>query len=907
MKKASRTNLHDVGTSFVGRAGDVAALGARFDGGARLVTVTGPGGMGKTRLAIRFADTMVGAYSAHGGGGVWFCDLIDARSAMGMTAIVASTLGIRLDQQAGEAAAARELARAIGRRGRMLLVLDNLEHLLSEGTTLVEQWLAAAPRTQLLVTSRVALGLATEEVWPLSPLTPEEGAELFVERARRVRPDLATATTEREVVSDIVEELEGLPLAIELAASRMAVLSTGQLRERLRRPLDVLTTGRAGRHGSMRRTVLDSVQLLSAEERAAFVACACFRNGFTLEAAESVVLREGASPSVLPVIEALARSSLVRTQAVPALGGELRLSLFEAIREVAAELLGQDPARERLAARHAAFYAGLAERLGPEASNGDRRASRRLDLDVENLLAAHAHALATAGSDPSGPEPSAHQALVIALALEPVLSARGLTLLRVRLLDGAIRAAGAGVEVGELAAAFQARGLAERELGDMQAARASLERGLALAGEEARPALAAMAHTRIGEILDVAGATAEAHVRFARALELLRQAPEDRGRDLGEAETYLRSAHAHRREGGLARAEIAVTEAVDRYRRLGHDEGLGAALYEAAVIVMFQSRAEVAMARFDEGLTVARRADARAVVGALTTARGGLLQEQGALDDALFHHAEAARIFRELGSRYRETSALYYLATAYLERGDASEADRLLVQALERARGVGSPRYEALIESCRAVALGKLEDADAAAEAMARARRSQARCEREPALAATVAVHGFTVELCGGGPDRTGRRAPVLGEARALVAAHPSDDSRFALRVLVAQGRATPPDQRRALRIGPAGESFALPGEEGAVDLTRRGPLSRVLLLLATRRREAPGEPVPVEDVIRAGWPDERIDARSALNRAYVALATLRKLGLRGILQTTAGGYCLHPGVAVRFTATDDH
>ena len=137
--------------------------------------------------------------------------------------------------------------------------------------------------------------------------------------------------------------------------------------------------------------------------------------------------------------------------------------------------------------------------------------------------------------------------------------------------------------------------------------------------------------------------------------------------------------------------------------------------------------------------------------------------------------------------------------------------------------------------------------------------------------------------------------------------AHPSDDSRFALRVLVAQGRATPPDQRRALRIGPAGESFALPGEEGAVDLSRRAPLSRVLLLLATRRREAPGEPVPVEDVIRAGWPDERIDARSALNRAYVALATLRKLGLRGILQTTAGGYCLHPGVAVRFTATDDH
>ena len=378
-------------------------------------------------------------------------------------------------------------------------------------------------------------------------------------------------------------------------------------------------------------------------------------------------------------------------------------------------------------------------------------------------------------------------------------------------------------------------------------------------------------------------------------------------RDLGEAETYLRSAHAHRREGGLAGAEVAVTESVARYRRLGHDEGLGAALYEAAVIAMFQARGEVAMARFDEGLVVARRADARATIGALTTARGGLLQEQGALDEALFHHAEAARIFRELGSRYRETSALYYLASAYLERGDASEAERLLVQALERARGVGSPRYEALIESARAVALGQLGDGAAASEAIERARRSQARCEREPALAATVAIHGFTVELATvAAEDRAARRGQVTSEARALVEAHPSDDSRFALRVLVAQGRATPPDERRALRIGRGGESFALPGEERAVDLSRRAPLSRVLLLLATRRREAPGEPVPVEEIIRAGWPDERIEARSALNRAYVALATLRKLGLRGVMQTNAGGYCLSPAVAVRFLEAGD-
>ena len=484
------------------------------------------------------------------------------------------------------------------------------------------------------------------------------------------------------------------------------------------------------------------------------------------------------------------------------------------------------------------------------------------------------------------------------------MSARGLTLLRIRLLDAAIRAAQsipASVGVGELAAALQARGLARRELGDTREARAALEEGLALAESAGLAGLAAMAHTRIGEILDVAGATAEAHDRFARALVLLGQAPDDRARDLGEAETYLRAAHAHRREGSLANAEIAVTEAVARHRRLGHDEGLAAALYEAAVIAMFQGRSEVAMARFDEGLTVARRADARAVVAALTTARGGLLQERGALDEALFHHAEAARVFRELGSRYRETSALYYLATAYLERGDASEADRLLLQALDRVRGVGSPRYEALIESCRAVVLAELGDASAASSVLQRARRSQAQCDSEPALAATVAIHGLTVARRAASESGGAAHRQALADARDLVEAHPSDDSRFALRVLVGLDRSPSPRAQAALLIGEAGQAFTLPGGGPAVDLSRRAPLSRILLLLARRRHEAPGEPVGVEEIIRAGWPDERMGTRSALNRAYVALATLRKLGLRGLLQTGAGGYSLHPAVAVRF------
>ena len=201
----------------------------------------------------------------------------------------------------------------------MLLVLDNLEHLVAEGTGLVGGRLAAAPHTPLLVTSRVPLGLATEQVWPLSPLSPEEGAALFVERAQRVRPE--SADRKRGASGgDGHRRGAGGPAAKGDRAGRIAhggalARAAAQAPAKAARGAD--DGPRAGRHGSMRRTVLDSVRGRSAEERAAFVACACFRNGFTLEAAEAVV----GGGNVLAVVEVLTRSSLVRTRAVPALGG----------------------------------------------------------------------------------------------------------------------------------------------------------------------------------------------------------------------------------------------------------------------------------------------------------------------------------------------------------------------------------------------------------------------------------------------------------------------------------------------------------------------------------------------------------------------------------------------------------
>ncbi|HEY6462614.1 MAG TPA: tetratricopeptide repeat protein, partial [Polyangiaceae bacterium] len=475
---------------------------------------------------------------------------------------------------------------------------------------------------------------------------------------------------------------------------------------------------------------------------------------------------------------------------------------------------------------------------------------------------------------------------------------------RLRLLGEAIAKARGSPDLNEadLAAALLAQGLARRELGEMDVARGDFEEALASATQARHHGLAALAHARIGEIVEIAGATSDAHAHFAQSLSLLESSPNDELRRLNEAETYMRIGHAHRREGRLAAAESAVAEATRRYRLLGHGEGLAGALYESAVVAMFQGRREAALARFDEGLDVARRADARTIVGALTTARGGLLQEMGELDEALVHHAEAARVFRELGSRYRETSALYYLATAYLERGDAREAETLLLRALDAAESVGSPRYRALIEGSCAILLAGRGDLEACGRAMERAEKAQTACATEPALTATIAIHALSCSARARGMDTfdAAARAGLERDARALAIAHPSDDSRFALRMLLSCLRFASKRIPEALMVWEEGRGFRLPHARDAVDLSRRSSLKRILDVLARRRFDAPGEAVSLEEIVRAGWPGEQIGTLSALNRAHVALATLRKLGLRDLLLTGAEGYWLNPAVAVR-------
>lgn len=873
-KTRRTTNLRPAASSFVGRASDLSAIAKQLDG-ERLVSILGAGGLGKTRLAMQLAEARLDAYAAHDGGGAWFCDLSEAHDANAVASAVAATLGLELEAEGASAPLGARVGRALAARGRVFVVLDNFEGVVAHAAATVGEWLRAAPSARFLVTSRIALGLEGEQRWLLAPLDRDDALELFEKRARQVRPAFDGAA-DREVAGAIVDAVEHIPLAIELAATRMAVLSASQLRDRLvsaRRDAMLSAEREVARHHSMRRTVLDSVGLLDARPRRVFAELACTRNGVTMEAAEAIF-----GADVLDDLATLARCSLLRTHVEQ--GDVARYSMFEVIRAVSDEL-ANEPGHDLPGLRRAHYmhyaHEGASERIR--------------EADLENML--HAFAMALEGDAPEGPT----AAITIAIALEGLLSPRGQLPRLAEMLDASMAAlarAGAALPVD----AYLTRGVARRELGDSAAARDDFERALAAARASKEPGLAGVALTRLGGMSDVAGDTVTARARLDDALALLAETPEGEVRSRREAEALLLLGHARRREGSLEDARASLGHAAARYRQLGHDEGLAGALYELAVVDMFAGQHDLAFARFDEGLAVAERSGSRVWTGALKTARGCMLQDLGRLDEALAHHAEAARVFRDAGTRHREASTLYYLATTYLERGEPRETEAVLRRARATLEGVGAARYEALMEACLASALAARRTADGDAEArraITRAEDAALLVKNEPALAANVRIHRLVVDLA------TADAAASFAEAEALVDASPSDDSRFALRVLRrAARRDEPPPVPAALLVATGGAAFRMPGAPETVTLPAKSPLRRVLERLATRRIDEPGSVVTIEEIIAAGWPGERIASEAALNRAYVALASLRKLGLRDVLLHEGGGYAITESVVVR-------
>lgn len=313
--------------SFVGRGDDLDAIGRTFAAGAPLITVVGPPGAGKTRLAVRFATQAYDRWPD----GVHLCDLADARDVTDLCAEVASCLETAVDPGAIE----REIERAIGH----LLVLDNVDRLLPDAASILGRWVAARG-ARVLATSRGPLGVEREIVHELGPLP--EAAELFVARARAILSQFGPTAIDRQIISKIAARLDHLPLAIELAAGRVSVLSPAALLARLDRPFDVLTLGhraRPARHADMHAAIAWSWDLLDAHQQQTLAMLSTLRDPFTLDEALATIgpAHAAEAPPVADIVRALRRRSLVQAAG----GSPERFALLQLVRAFAAERLDE--------------------------------------------------------------------------------------------------------------------------------------------------------------------------------------------------------------------------------------------------------------------------------------------------------------------------------------------------------------------------------------------------------------------------------------------------------------------------------------------------------------------------------------------------------------------------------------
>jgi non-specific serine/threonine protein kinase len=380
-------------TGFVGRAWEVAEVCAFLRGGARLLTLTGPGGVGKTRLAVRVAAELAPHFPA----GVAFVGFASVADPALVLPTVAQALGLR---EGGDRPLLERLGALLGER-RLLLVLDNLEHLADASPDLAAL-LAACPSLTILATSRVVLRLSSEQVYPVSPLAlPDVGysleldevaghgaVALFVQRARASDPGFALTAENAPVVVEIVRRLDGLPLAIELAAARTRSLTPAALLARLSDRLRLLTGGARDlpdRQRTMRDTIAWSHDLLDPPEQALFRHLAVFAGGFTLEAVEAVCAI--ADVDVLAGLAALVDQSLVQREDGP--GGEPRYRMLETIREFGLERLAAHGEEAATRDRHVAWCLDATAAPGAALwTTYDPGIIERLEAEHANLRAA---------------------------------------------------------------------------------------------------------------------------------------------------------------------------------------------------------------------------------------------------------------------------------------------------------------------------------------------------------------------------------------------------------------------------------------------------------------------------------------------------------------------------------------
>lgn len=687
-----RHNLPAERDAFIGRTTELHALASRLDAGARLLTVLGPGGTGKTRCVRRYGWSWLGDWP----GGVAFCDLSEARSLEAIVFAVASALGVPL----GKADPVVQIGHAIAGRGRCLVILDNFEQIVAHAAATLGHWLDRARDAAFVVTSRERLHLQGEEVFPIEPLPIEHDAiELFASRARAQQPDFALTDANRAAVAEVVQLLDGLPLAIELAAARVRVLAPARLVERLHDRFALLGAGRGPvqRQATLRAAIDWSWELLAPWEQAALAQCSVFDGGFTLEAAEAVLDCSAwpQAPPPIDAIQALVDKSLLRTWVPAGQGGryavdEPYFGMYLSIHEYAAEKLGASGVAQTAAQdRHAAYYAGFGsdsavERLSRHAGVKLRRA---LALELGNLVVACRHAVQCGHGE---------VAAASYRAVWEVLELHGPQELGAGLGDRVLGLPGLGAAA--RAQACVTRSQAARRAGQMDAAAAWLDEALALLRQTGQRAREAGVLRLLGIVQRQRGRMQEALAYYQRALAIRRATGDRRGE--GSVLGNLGIVHCEQGRMDEGREHFERALAIDREAGDRMQEGI--TLNNLGVLQLEQGHGAAAQPHFEAALAIHREVGNRHEEGVVLANLGALHLGQGRFDESRGHLEAALTVAREVGGRRLEGVVLGDLGELLRCQGQVAQARTFCDLALTIHREVGNRRYEGAVLCCLA-------------------------------------------------------------------------------------------------------------------------------------------------------------------------------------------------------------
>ena len=648
-----RHSLPAEGDAFVGRVDSLAELARGIQSGARLVSVLGIGGSGKTRMVTRYGRSWLGEFP----GGVWFCDLASARSAEG----IASAMAQGLDVPLGRDDPVTQIGNAIAGRGACLVILDNFEQVARHAPQTLGRWLARADLARFVVTTREVLGLAGETVLALPPLPPTEGAALFAQRAQAANPDFQPNAEDQAALAPLVALLDGLPLAIELAAARVRVMPPRMLLARMSERFKLLASkgGRLDRQSTLRATFDWSWDLLTPPEKAALGQLSIFEGGLTLEAAEAVLDLSDCdgAPWTVDVVQSLVDKSFVRSR------GNDRFDLLVSVQAYAAEHLetegryaGSGPqalASARL--RHLAWFAAL----GPIRAGAGRCA------DLDNLVAACRRAVALVAAD------LATGALEGAWA---ALSLRGPFETGVELAESVCGMPGLNDRAAAHAQSVLAISLVT--CGRSGPARALYYRALACAQAAGDRSCEAMLMFRLGSLHESTGRMHEARAQHTAAIQMAR-------------------------------------ELSDRHLECLANSGLGN-------IDVVEGHMDEALSHYERALALAGETRDRHMQGNLLGNLGKLHMEIGRTGEAQVRCEQSLAMARDSGNRRLESRQLCNLGMLYIVLDQPAESEEASKAALVIARELGDLRLEAIVRCNLGIVIerqGRPDEAQAEFEA----------------------------------------------------------------------------------------------------------------------------------------------------------------------------------------------